>query len=174
LISTILSWLTNCSCFWRGSCFVKPSADILWVETHLIFRCFLATFCLNQCWCILICLSFVTSLGASLVIRRTVYILLQSAVSSWLISRLILRKKRPHHRSQAHIWASAFNSASVIDVITMDCFMYFQSIVPQNRRRWKPSVLTQVIGSSAKDALLLAVKTRFSPERSPPYSRAKY
>ena len=171
IISTILSWLMKCSCFWRGRAFVRPSAAMSLVEAHSILIFPACTSWRSQCWVTSIWRSFVTSLGASFVIRRMVWRLSHKAVRSSSISKSILTKKRPHYRSQAQTWAKAKSSASVVDVVTVDCLMHFQSIVPPNSWNKYPSVLQRVETSSAYEASLAAIKTR-CPSIAPPNSSA--
>ena len=149
LILTKFNCFMNKACLWAVRAFINPSATISLVDTHWIDRLWLATSCRSQCWCISICFSLVISFGESLIIRPIICRLLQWTVSSCLISRLILRKRRPYYKSQALICESAKSLALVVNVVTIACFLLCQSIIPPNSWKIDPLMLCRVIGLSA-------------------------
>jgi hypothetical protein len=84
-------------------------------------------------WRISTCLSFVRSCGVSLVSSPTVWLLSHSIVISCSRSNLMSLKKRDHQELSFAAVVSASNSASVVDVITVLCFVAFQSTGPPKR-----------------------------------------
>ena len=63
-------------------------------------------------------------------------------------------KNRFHHSSRLATWDIANNSASVVKVVTVDCFVDPQSMVPPSRFQWCPHVLLLDVESSVKEASL--------------------
>jgi hypothetical protein len=143
LTSTIFSCLINAMCFCGPRALVKPSAGMSVVEIQLILTVPLAVSCRSQCWCISMCLSFVTSFGDSFIMSRTVCKLSQLTVVSESRSSDRFSKTRRHQNSYAQMWesASSSSSASVEEVVTVRCRVLCQSRQPPNSLNKPPSVL---------------------------------
>ena len=130
-----LSWMSTrpsrrmkFSCFCRVNGLVSPSAGMLLVEIHWIEILFAWTSWRNQCWWMSTCRSFVDKRGWSSASNRIVWRLSQSI---WVLcpgSKSNALKSRFHQRASFAAAVSANNSASVLEVVTVDCFVAFHAI----------------------------------------------
>src|SRR6266516_198358 len=101
------------------------------------------------------CFSLVLTCGVSAVSRRIVCVLSHRMAKSLSMSScLMLLKNLFHHITSFDAWDRANSSASVLDVVTVFCFVERQSIGPLNSFNRNPSVLCLVAGSSAYAASL--------------------
>lgn len=132
------SWFRNSTCFWDGRCFVNPSAIILFVWIHWRYISPFLTFSRNQCWLISTWRSFVWYDELGLIIRSMVCLLSHDSIRSFSGSNSIDLSNR---FVQSRCFAAserATSSASVVDVVTIRCFLADQSIGPPKRVKMKP------------------------------------
>src|SRR5437762_9197218 len=101
------------------------------------------------------CFSLVLTCGVSAVIRRIVCVLSQRmAKCSLRPSYLMPLKNLFHQITSLAAWDRANSSASVLDVVTVFCFIERQSMGLLNSLNRYPSVLYLVARSSANAASL--------------------
>src|SRR5436190_5291651 len=148
----------NCSWRWQGNAFVKPSAGISVVGIHLTLTCPAWTSWCNQCWWISMWCNFVDSFWFSLVKSLIVWRLSQWTVSSCPGSNSMFLKNLCHHMVSFVAYDRANSSASVLEVVTVFCFIECQSAGPPKSLYRKPPVLLRVSGSSAYAASLAQKK----------------
>ena len=105
-------------CFSRS--FVSPSAFISPVETQSISILWCCTSWRSQCWCISTWRSLVVNRGPCSFRSRIVWALSQRIDSLAFNLKSIWSKKRCHWMSSFAARDSASNSASMLDVVTID------------------------------------------------------
>ena len=132
LISTRPKSLMKWACFWGGSSLVRPSATMLMVSSHSTSRVPFCTLSRSQHWVMSTCRSLVaivdTSLFSSLMVcLLSLYIF--NFCPRWKCS---LSKRFFHHMACLPAWSRASNSASIVDVNTVACFLDTQFIIPPN------------------------------------------
>ena len=130
LMSTSASCFTNLSCFCHVSTFVSPSAAILPVSIHWIRMSPVWTRSRSQCWLMSTCRSFVIRMGVYAVRSRIVYQLSFLMISLCSGSNRSFLNKLFHQIACFPACSMASSSASVIEVVTVDCLQDTQSIGP--------------------------------------------
>ena len=131
----------NCWCFALGKGFVSPSASIFVLSTQIILMFRRWTSCRSHSRLTSICRMFVFMTGLSMFMSRTVCLLSHSiTLSGCSRSKPMALNKCVHPIVSFAACCRASNSASVVDVVTVFCFLDFQSIGPPNILNTYPSV----------------------------------
>lgn len=152
-ISAMRSSLTNLLCCYLDSSFVKLLATMLAVGTQrMAMRPALAS-CLSQRWQILTCLSLVSKLPSSVVSSPIALLLSHLIVIICDRSKPICPRSRLHYQRCFPASDSPNSSASVVGVITVRCFVAFQSTGPPQTQQIYPIELLRSSWSPYKASL---------------------
>lgn len=140
----------RCRC--ANSSFVIPSAGIKVVSTYSTLRSPAWYLLRSQHCCISTCLILVSSFWPCVVTTRIVCLLLYNNLPLLLRLKSMFLNTRSYQIISVLAQLSAYSSNSVDDLVTIVCFVDFQSIIPLNKKKTIPSKLLRVSRSSANNA----------------------
>ena len=143
--SIISKKCTKFSCFWCDKDFVKLFARIWLIESFSIVKILFWTHSQSQCWWISMWHSFIEINETVLLTKSTVCSLSQWIIYSWLGSKSSCLKNCCHHIIYLLACVRASSSASVVEIVTVFCWITCQSIEQSKRQKMYSSELQHVV-----------------------------